>query len=66
MACSTMCVDVYTALGSDTPGFRVVRFGDVVSMRFANQEASNNEQLAQQLEDVLLERRRSPWSARTR
>jgi len=56
MAFSRMCVDVYAALGSDTPGFRVVRFGDVVSMRFANQEASNNEQLAQQLDDVLLER----------
>jgi len=50
-----MCVDVYAELGRTIPGFRIVRFGDVVVMRFANHESSNNGDLARQLDDLLVE-----------
>jgi len=55
-AFATMCVDVYVELGKTIPAFRVIRFGDVVVIRFANRESSNNEELARSLDDLLVER----------
>jgi len=52
---AAMCVDVYAELGRTVPGFRAVRFGDVVVMRFANQESSNNEELGLRLDDLLVD-----------
>jgi len=51
-----LCVDTYAALAVSVPAFRVIRFGDVVAMRFAHRESSNNEWFALRLDSILVER----------
>ncbi|MBO9577818.1 MAG: TetR family transcriptional regulator [Microbacteriaceae bacterium] len=49
----TRCIDLYADMAKTVPAFRVVRFGDVVALRFANRESANNEQLGKDLDDLL-------------
>ncbi len=49
------CIDLYSELAQTVPAFRVIRFGDVVAMRFANRESSNNEELGRHLSEYLVQ-----------
>jgi len=55
-AFATLCVDVYAELSRTVPAFRIVRFGDVVVLRFANRDSTNNVDLARELDDLLVAR----------
>lgn len=51
-----LCVDVYAELGKQLPGFRAVRFGDAVAMRFVHLESVNTDELGQELDELLVDR----------
>lgn len=53
---ASLCIDVYARMAQTVPAFRIVRFGDVVALRFANRESANNERIGQELDDHLVER----------
>ena len=49
------CIDVYAELATTVPAFRIIRFGDVVAVRFTNRESGNNEIIGRALDDYLVE-----------
>jgi len=52
---AALCIDLYAELSRTVPGFRVIRFGDVVAMRFTNRESANNDALGRRLDEFLVE-----------
>ena len=53
---ASRCIDEYGRLAAEEPAFRVIRFGDVIGMRYANRESSNNDELGRELDAILVER----------
>jgi len=51
-----LLIDAYSDLMRNEPGFRALRFGDVIDERFLNAERSNNTVLAEQFTEMLVGR----------
>lgn len=49
-------IDAYVTLMRDEPGFRALRFGDVIDERFLKPDRSNNTVLAEQFTELLVAR----------
>ncbi len=49
-------IDEYVHLMRDEPGFRALRFGDVIDERFLKPDRSNNTVLAEQFTELLVAR----------
>ncbi len=54
-AFTSACIDVYADLATTVAAFRVIRFGDVVAVRFTNRESGNNEVIGRALDQYLVE-----------
>ena len=52
---TSACIDVYADLAATVPAFRVIRFGDVVAVRFTNRESENNAVIGQALGEYLID-----------
>ena len=49
-------IDIYTELSRSEPGFRALRFGDVIDERFLHPDHSNNSVLANAFKDLFVKR----------
>ena len=49
-------IDIYAELSRSEPGFRALRFGDVIDERFLHPDHSNNSVLANAFQDLLVKR----------
>ena len=49
-------IDIYAELSRSEPGFRALRFGDVIDERFLHPERSNNNVLATAFKDLIVSR----------
>jgi AcrR family transcriptional regulator len=49
-------IDAYAELSRSEPGFRALRFGDVIDERFLHPDRSNNSVLANEFKDLLVKR----------
>lgn len=56
MAGLDQAIDAYAELSRSEPGFRALRFGDIIDERFLQPEHSNNSLLAEMFQNLLVKR----------